>query len=289
MHGRIAIFVFLNLAIGCIDTTAPVVPIADPPDANLAKDFDPTRTGTIEGRVVWEGDLPTATETIVRANAYNPYMHQKPARFRTPHVPIVHPKTHGIAGAVVYLKGIDLKRSKPWDHAKPHVMFQDRKLLIEQGDIRSGVGFVRRGAAIDISNRDDEYHRLLARGKAFFALPLIEPKQTHERILKHEGLVDLTCGMGCYWLNAHLFVAEHPYYTRTDAEGKFVLKDVPTGNYEIVCWLPSWRVERTERDPETATIARLAWHAPEERTQKVRVEAGRGSDITYRWKLGDFK
>src|SRR6185369_13034566 len=94
---------------------------------------------------------------------------------------------------------------------------------------------------------------------AYFALPLIEANKMHERTLNQKGLVDLTCGAGYYWLHAHLFVADHPYYTCTDGEGRFTLDQVPAGAYEVVCWLPSCHLLRKEIDPETAITARLAW------------------------------
>ena len=50
--------------------------------------------------------------------------------------------------------------------------------------------------------------------------------------------VELTSGAGHYWMRAYLMVAEHPYYALTNADGRFVLPQVPPGRYEIVCWLP---------------------------------------------------
>ena len=49
------------------------------------------------------------------------------------------------------------------------------------------------------------------------------------------------------------------------------------GKYEVVCWLPSWHVQRKEVDPETAIIARLAWAQPQEQVRPVQVQAGPGA------------
>lgn len=287
MRERIGILCLALLA-GCSELADPVSMERAEQEATLAQFFDPATTGTIEGRVVWDGDVPAAVETVVRANPYNPHLYKAPARFVTPHVPMVHAQNGGVANAVVFLRGIDPRRSKPWDHAQVRVEFQDRQLRITQGDQPTNVGFVRRGGAVEIVNHDAEYHNLRARGGAFFSMPLIDANQVHERVLAKAGVVDLTCAAGYYWLNAHLFVAEHPYYALTDAGGRFMLKRVPAGTYEIVCWLPSWRVLRSECDPETGTIARLAWDAPKEQTQKVRVQAGGVGEITYRWERALF-
>jgi hypothetical protein len=206
-----------------------------------------------------------------------------------PHVPRVHPASRGIENAVVYLRGIEPDRSRPWDHPKVRIEFHERKLLVRQGDRVSGVGFVRRGGAIEVVNRDSEYHNLHGRGAAFFAVPLVNANHPNERRLTQSGLVDLTCGAGYHWLHAHLFVVEHPYYARTDADGRFTLDQVPAGKYELVCWLPSWRVERQERDPETAIVSRLTWQAPKELVESVRVEVGRTSESSFQWSTRRFE
>jgi hypothetical protein len=155
-------------------------------------------------------------------------------------------------------------------------------------DQHTSVGFVRRGNTIEIVNRDTEYHNLHARGAAFFAMPLLEANQVHERRLSQTGIVDLTCAAGYYWLHAHLFVTEHPYYARTDADGQFTFEQVPAGPCEIVCWLPNWHVLRKEVDPETGITARVAWAPPREQTQKIHVAAGQRGEITYAWSQPGF-
>jgi hypothetical protein len=43
-------------------------------------------------------------------------------------------------------------------------------------------------------------------------------------------------------MNAEVLVVPHPYYTVTDESGRFKLKDVPPGEYEIVAWHEGWKV-----------------------------------------------
>ena len=283
MHGRIygLGFVCFILMGGCAEP--PLSPPDDEPPVTLGESFDAAATGTIRGRVTWDGDVPAAQESLVRAIAFNPHFHQKPARFSTPHIPKMHPQTRGVENAIVFLRGIDPRRSRAWDHPPARVEFHDRQLLIQQGNLRTSVGFVRRGAAIEIVNRDTEYHNLHARGAGFFATPLIEANQVHEPTLAQVGVVDLTCGAGFYWLHAHLFVTEHPYYVRTDANGDFLLEQVPTGTYEVVCWLPSWHVAGKEVEPERGIINRLSWEASQEQTRQATVRTAEASQITYAW------
>ena len=54
--------------------------------------------------------------------------------------------------------------------------------------------------------------------------------------LTRPGLVRLQCDAGHSWMNAWLYVFEHPYFAVTGADGKFQLKDVPAGHYTVDLW-----------------------------------------------------
>lgn len=286
MHGRICTAILcLFPMLGC--TEAPQSLPATAPTAPSNPAFDAGETGTIAGRVEWQGDVPTPELMTVKAIAFDPLLYTNPVECTLPHYPRV--QNGGVGRAVVFLRGIDPARARPWDHPKARVEFRDRQLRIEQGNRSSLVGFVRLGDDIAMVNRDTDFHLVRARGAAFFAAPLKIPDETSRRRLDHPGIVELTDGAGYLWLHAHLFVAEHPYYALTDGEGRFTLLQVPAGTYELVCWMPSWRIERRERDPETGIMARTVWRAPKEKTQTVEVRAGRSNELTFDWARTDFE
>ena len=81
--------------------------------------------------------------------------------------------------------------------------------------------------------------------------------------------VDLTSAAGHYWMHAYLFVSDHPYWTWTAADGRWELGDVPPGEYELVVWLPSWRVAKVERDPESGAVSRWTMAAGSEQGKRV--------------------
>ncbi len=54
--------------------------------------------------------------------------------------------------------------------------------------------------------------------------------------LTRPGLVRLQCDAGHTWMNAWLYVFEHPYFAVTGADGKFEIKDVPPGRYTVDFW-----------------------------------------------------
>jgi hypothetical protein len=150
---------------------------------------------------------------------------------------------------------------------------RDRRLHIIQGAAEARTGFVRRGQAVEMVSCEPVFHILRAGGSAFFSLTFPDPDRPRVRSLTEPGLVELSSGAGYYWMRAYLFVDDHPYYTRTNDEGRFELPLVPAGHYQIACWLPNWNVARQERDPESTVISRLFFRPPVQREQQVEVRA----------------
>jgi hypothetical protein len=284
MHGRI-LAVALMALVGCTELPdAPQTPSAKP----VISAFNAANTGAISGRVVWDGNVPIAEPMVVTTSAFQPFLYQNPVHCTLPDYPRVDSESHGVAGAVVFLRSVDPKLAKAWNHEPVRVEFQDRAMRIYQGNHLRSVGFVQAGGCIDIASREADYHLLRARGAAFFTAPLQKPNEVSRKMLAKAGIVDLTSGAGYYWLHGHLFVAEHPYYVQTDAAGRFRLDQVPAGKYELACWMPNWKVTRRERDPETSVVVRLIWASPKEQTRAVEVQSGQTVDATYEWREDQF-
>jgi hypothetical protein len=157
-----------------------------------------------------------------------------------------------------------------------------------QGSQTSRVGFVRRGDSIAAVNCDGEFHALRGRGTAFFSLPLVDRDRPTARRLEQAGIVELSSAAGYYWMQAHLFVVDHPYYSRTDRQGRFRLEQVPAGNYEVVCWMPNWVVARKERDPESGLISRAVFAPPLEQMAPVVVLPRAMSSMRFAWSEEQF-
>jgi hypothetical protein len=279
----------LTAFVGC-GKARPAAPANTPePSRFVATDFDPAATGTVSGRVTWQGNPPSVPPFEVRN--YVPVGSPGQARFlrENPHAPRIDPDTHGVAGAVIFLRGVPLAKARPWDHAPVRVEQRDRRLHIMQGATEAQTAFVRRGDEIEIVSHDGQFHSLHASGAAFFTLTFPDPEQPRRRRLTSNGHVELTSAAGYYWMHAHLFVDDHPYYTRTDAEGQFRLEKVPAGRYEVVCWMPSWLEHRHDRDPETSLITRLFFRPPVERQQAVEVQAGDAAPVTFTLSTSDFE
>lgn len=126
-----------------------------------------------------------------------------------------------------------------------------------------------------MQSREPVFHSLRGRGAAFFALPFPDPDQPLERSFDTFGRIELTSAAGFYWQAADLFVCDHPYYTVSDASGRFSFAQVPEGTYDLVAWHPNWVTSTFERNPETGLTARLIYAPPLESSRPVMVVPGR--------------
>jgi hypothetical protein len=231
--------------------------------------FDASTAGTVVGSVQWNGPNPNAPSFLFGIPGPN-------GNFTTTMMP--NPNAPAIVGsgrianAVVFLRGIDPSRAKPWDLPPVRVELRDRNIRVIQGEAVGRVGFVKRGDTVEMKSAEPVYHVLRARGAAAFSLTFPKPEQPLSRIFDAAGRVELTSGAGFYWANGDLFVTDHPYWTRTDATGHFEFAQVPPGSFEVVAWLPGWDVAKQERDPETGLIARQTYSAPREAVRAVKLE-----------------
>jgi hypothetical protein len=271
MHGRkmLCFFFPLILLCGCNDARPQGTQTSS--STEIAASFRADETGAIEGRVTWDGPIPDVPVFKIHGNHNDGKEHLTNLVRKNPNDPVIDPATKGVNQAVVFLRGIDPAKAKPWDHLPIVIDQSDLDLAILQGNERVHAGFVRRGDEISAISRDKFYHALRASGAAFFTLPFMDANKTTKRRLEKNGLVELSSGAGYYWMRGYLFVADHPYLTRTDKEGRFKLTQVPAGKYQLVCWLPNWKIARHDRDPETALVTRVYFEPPLEQESEVEV------------------
>lgn len=271
------------VAAGCESDPTLLLPTYTPPLPPVAPvSFDATRCGAITGRVTWPGPSPDAPTFIYGVPTGN-------GNFATrtttgPNQPRIDATTRALAGAVVFLRGIDPGAARPWDHPPVRVELAAGVIHVRQGDREPGrVGFVRRGAAVEVVSSEPVYQILRGRGAAFFSLALPDAGQPRSRTFGEPGRVELSSGAGYYWASADLFVADHPYWTVTDVAGRFTIPQVPTGKVEVVVWHPGWLPARQDRDPETGLVSRMTYAPPVERAVPASVAAGETNEIAVRF------
>lgn len=186
-----------------------------------------TDKGSIKGSVKWSGEAPSLAPLPVKKDTETCGKEKQSPRL------LIDKETKGVANTVVYLenisKGADLS---PRDGAL------DQKAC----DYTPHVQIVPVGSKLKIINSDPILHNVHAYlgTDSVFNLAMPMEGQSLNKDLKKPGLMSMKCDAGHTWMSSYVFVAEHPYYAMTDAQGNFVLENVPPGKYTVKMWHEGW-------------------------------------------------
>lgn len=265
----------------------PIPEASTSPGSEPSADFDSNQCGTIRGRVVWEGPIPTVADFQgVRSVAGG---RPVPLMRANPHTPQISRESRGFASAVVSIANIDPRESRPWNWPTPRVEIGDGRIAIRQGDgPPTRVGLARRGSDIAMTSTGPGFAMLRARGAAYFTLPFPESGQSLTRRLDTPGQVAFSSGSIDYWSSADLFVADHPYFAITDTDGNFSLDLVPAGRRELVVWVRNWHIAKQEHDPESGLIFRQEYAPPVELRVVADVFPGSTTTLHFPLSARDF-
>ncbi len=235
----------------------PIAPASPKPTS-----FDPASARSISGRVIWNGAVPKLPLFDVMPNPLSGVVLQKRQQRPNPNLPIIDQNSRALAGAIVFLRGVDPTRARPWNLPPVCVEQRDCQVKILQGDTTSQIGFVHQGDEIEMVSRDPWLHALHVDGTSFFTLMFPDPAQPLRRRLNTPGAIELSSNAGYFWMRGYLFVSDHPYYCRTDREGRFELAGIPPGTYRLAAWHPNWQIARKELDQESGLPARISFARP---------------------------
>lgn len=146
----------------------------------------------------------------------------------------------GLENAVVSIVGV--KKGKPFDFTP--------KIDIKHCQIQPFVTPVRHNHPIAIKNEDPVAHDIQAytmKGEYTFPMfnkPMIPHAEAPRKVRFRKGhyLFRTQCGVHDFMQSWGLAVG-NPYFTVTDAEGRFEIADVPPGTYFIIAWHPHMKLQ----------------------------------------------
>jgi plastocyanin len=135
--------------------------------------------------------------------------------------------------AVVYLVGTpDLPADD--GQANPAVMDQKNETFIPH------VLPIVAGTAVRFLNSDKVYHNVFSLSPTrSFDLGRYPKGQYRDVVFDKPGVVSVYCDIHTY-MNAFILVLPNPYYATTDRDGRFRIRGVPPGTYEIRAWFGRW-------------------------------------------------
>lgn len=200
-------------------------PAAAAGESDPYEEIEVTGGGKVTGRVTFAG-TPPVPEMLVVSTDNEVCGHEAPSRA------LLVSESHGIQNVVVNLRHVP--RGKRWE---------EREYTMEQTACRfePHVLLFRDGADLNLFNHDRIAHGVRSYGKdslfnvgqpKFVVQLLVEDfsRKVSERKVIHIG-----CDLHP-WMKAFVVLQKHPYYTLTDEDGNFELKDVPPGQYQLELW-----------------------------------------------------
>jgi plastocyanin len=183
--------------------------------------------GTIAGTVSYVGKVPNLRPLSVEAE---PVCARKHATI--PNEALVLGDGNTMANILVaVVKG--LPAGKAWPAPKePVVMDQVGCQYVPH------VMGIMVGQPFKVLNSDGILHNVHALPKVNRAFNMAMPpsrKEATETFAKEEGVFTIKCDVHP-WMQSYMAVFSHPFFAVTGKDGKFSIKDLPAGTYEIEAW-----------------------------------------------------
>lgn len=137
--------------------------------------------------------------------------------------------SHGPGGAVVVLRRVNGATPKPRPARVRAVIQKDKRFVPH-------VLAVPLGATVEFRNEDDFFHNVFSISKPNdFDLGLYKSGAQREQVFSTAGPVNLLCNIHSQ-MGGWLYVSDSPWFAQADAQGRFSVKGVPPGKWELEVW-----------------------------------------------------
>lgn len=93
------------------------------------------------------------------------------------------------------------------------------------------------GTTVDFPNSDTVRHNVFSTPKSTkqFNLGTYDVGVVKQITFEKEGVVSLLCNVHAE-MSAYVIVLQNPYFAVTDKQGKFIIRNVPTGKHRLTFW-----------------------------------------------------
>ncbi len=258
---------------GCSSKPAEDVPPA-PASASPATPAPSGPTGRIRGVVRLKGQAPAAAVEPVTEN-------QNVCGNKVSVSRLALGAENGVQRAFVYLDGVPAV----------HDLRPQQAVVVDQKNCQYApyALAIPAGTKLEMSNSDPILHNVHAKEKSEdggqqtifnIAMPVQGQRVPIDPGRIKPGIITLSCEAGHPWMNAHIFVADHPYVAVTDEKGGFVIPDVPVGKYRIKMWHEGVTMKKNNK-----ALQRYDYEDPYEITQDVVVEPNGEAVVNFDFSL----
>lgn len=138
----------------------------------------------------------------------------------------------GVKNVIVALKKVAKGKAMP----KQDLVIDNKNCQFEPL-----VGIAYKNSQYVIKNSDPIFHNtslgLMMNGRrsTVYNLALPMQNQTIKKPVRRTGLNSIKCDAHI-WMRAYVYAAKNPYVALTNNKGKFAIKDILPGKYEVMIW-----------------------------------------------------
>jgi Polysaccharide lyase family 4, domain II len=230
--------------------------------------------GTISGTVKWSGPVPHLAEFPITKD---PKICDPDSKKTTDLERLEIGPDSGVSNTVVYLKNVTSGKALTAPEQRRHLDQRHCHYIPH-------ILLVPENAELSMQSSDATLHTIHMEGAATYNLPFPFPNQVNARTMATPGLVTLRCNGGHVWMNAEMFVIQHPYYAVTDETGRFEFTDVPPGTYQIVAWHEGWTIAGKAQTFDVLTektVQRPLFTEPRTWEKPVSVSANQSTSVNF--------
>jgi plastocyanin len=186
------------------------------------REIEVSDPGRIEGQVKASGDVPKLPPQAV-------FKQKEYCGDQVPDERLVIGANGELRNAVVYLTDVKAGKAARLDQA---VKVDNHKCAFVPHVLTATLG-----QTLEIHNSDPFLHdaHALLGSRTLFNVAILSGRTVRQPLLD-AGLIHVNCNVRHTWMHAYMLVAEHPYHTVTDADGRFTLEGVPPGIWTLRVW-----------------------------------------------------
>jgi plastocyanin len=206
--------------------------------------------GSVTGTVTYDGKVPNLKPLAMDADPVCASKHKEPV----PNQMLELGKSGNTMGNILVRVTSGLPAGKTYPPPKDPVVMDQNGCIYQPH-----VFVIQQGQTFKVLNSDGVLHNVHAlpkvNGQFNMAMPPTRKEAEHV-FDKPEDPFQIKCDVHP-WMTAYTLVTTNPFYSVTKEDGKFTIKDLPAGTYEIEAWhekLGKKTEKVTVGDSDTKTV-----------------------------------
>jgi plastocyanin len=157
---------------------------------------------------------------------------------------VVNPKNRGIKNVVVWLRPDNMDPRATLDKEQIHPSDANRKVETVSIDqpvcmFSPRITIARVGDTIEAKNSAPVAHNFFwtsaNNGEYNVTIPANSAWKMPQALVPEASPIQYKCTIHP-WMTGYVRIYDHPYYAVTDEDGKFTIKNAPTGKFRMIVW-----------------------------------------------------